>query len=182
MSQKEEENRKTEGSAYLAPGERRALLEDIGHIAYTLSQSASKESKGEEAGARQKEALISASASPRPRDRAIVSLLERLHLLRALWRQQQSALAAILNGADTRLVQQAQSVLLAQARGGPKAADTIAQSPRLAAAWALADGCRFFPVPGARTGARNRTGSSFYTLHKYLGQSPDCPYPERLHP
>ena len=78
---------------------------------------------------------IAVSPARRPRVGAITSPLERLHLLSALWQEMQPALAAILRRADTRLIDEAQSVPLAQARGGAKTANVVARSPRLAAAW-----------------------------------------------
>ncbi len=121
-----------EEGARLTAWERRALLEDIGRIAFVLGQSS-----GEirEAESFPKAETIAASPVRRPRARAITSPLERLHLLSALWQEMQPALAAILRGTDTRLIDEAQPIRLAQARGGPKTANVVARSPRLAAAW-----------------------------------------------
>lgn len=119
------------GGARLTPKERRTLLEDIGHIAFALGQSSGCIVEANSFP----EETIAAAPARRPRGGAITSPLERLHLLAALWQEVQPALAASLRGADTRLRKHPQSVLLAQAQGGPMTANAVTRSPHLAAAW-----------------------------------------------
>ena len=133
-----------EAGARLTAAERRALLEDIGRIALVLGQSSGDSG---EADSPTKAEMIAASPARRPRVGAITSPLERLHLLDALWREMQPALAAILRGADTRLIDEAQSVSLAQARGGAKTATVVARSPPLAAAWQHFQADSVAPLP-----------------------------------
>ena len=134
----------SEEGARLTAWERRALLEDIGRIAFVLGQSSGDI---READSSPKAETIAASPVRRPRSEAITSPLERLHLLAALWQEMQPALAAILRRADTRLMNEAQSVPLAQARGGPKTATVVARSPRLAAAWQHLQADSAAPLP-----------------------------------
>ena len=138
-----------EEGAHLTPDERRVLLEDIGLIAFTLGQSLDAEVSAKPL----QEAAISVSSVCRPRMGAITSPLERLHLLSALWQEIQPALAALLRGSDTQLTESAQSVRLAQARGGPKTTSTVARIPHLAAVWQQLHTTTASPLPPTNSAA-----------------------------
>ena len=125
-------------AAQLTARERRALLEDIGHIALTLGRFLLPP-KGREEALKPEELTTANSlpASPAAYSRpdALTSPQERLHFLGALWTSVEGALTAIIRQPDTRAVSVQQAMPLARSQGSGSAAAAIARLPRAATAW-----------------------------------------------
>ena len=125
-------------AARLTARERRALLEDIGHVALTLGRFLLPPTGGpgtalsEDAPA---SSPLHASPAACSRPDALTSPQERLHFLCALWANLEGALTAIVRQPDSRAACVPQSVPLARSRGGAGAAASISRSPQAAAAW-----------------------------------------------
>jgi hypothetical protein len=125
-------------AAQLTARERRALLEDIGHVALTLGRSLLPPTVTPETSAPDVSpaaTLIPASPTAHSRPDALTSPLERLHFLCALWTGLEGALAVIVRQPDSRTACVRQSMPLARSQGSSGAAASVARSPRAAAAW-----------------------------------------------
>jgi hypothetical protein len=103
----------------LSAEERRALLEDIGHVALMLG--------------REQANLLSARPAGAPESAA--TPLERLLLLESLWPRIETALRAVVACLDSRVQSASVSIPLARSRGGPGVASEIARRPRPLTAW-----------------------------------------------
>ncbi len=130
--------------ACLNARERRAMLEDIGHVALVLGRSLRPAQASCEPGG-------NVPASPAPaRVDALTSPLERLHFLCGLWTRMAGALNEIARQPDSRATTTRRQISIARSRGGAATATALARSPASAAAWQIlqADQSRSLrPVP-----------------------------------
>ena len=112
--------------AWLSPGERRLLLEEIAQIGLVLGRDLLLD---QAPVALSPQSVLSGTTDSN------VTPLERIHVLEAIWPALQKALAAIVSHPDTALIRVSLPIPLEQLRGEPSAARTIASTPKGQLAW-----------------------------------------------
>ena len=159
--------------ACLNAQERRALLEDIGHIALALGQSLSGQSFSRHSFSSQsphaaecsdadpaahpdadagRNLIVPASPAP-PRPDALTSPQERLYFLRGLWTQLAGALTGIARQPDSQAQAAQRHVALARSRGNAASVGTLARSARSASAWQTLRGLEGHAPPSDACGS-----------------------------
>lgn len=172
----------TASPASLSARERRAMLEDIGHVTLVLGRALRPDHASSDANG-------DVPASPAPaRVDALTSPLERLHFLCGLWTHLFGALNEIARQPDSRMTSTQRQISLARSRGGAAAATTLARSPASAAAWQTLQAAQPHPPRFARRGTpaqvsrprvvKASTSSAHDANKGRIAESPDSDKPD----